>query len=722
MTIDFEYKIILILQSLGNESFSGVLVLWDRFVSLYAYVVVSLLFTLLWKRRIIFNLAFLFALTIAVSVSLKNMLGFTHPSTDIVRTLTGSTLTLSPYSFPSLTSALSVAFWIYLITSWRRVWFTIVGIFIILSTLFTKLYLGQHFPHDIVGGATIGFLMVMLFRFLEGRLSFLSSTEHTQRRVDNKMQPEKFPIVWNDEDERKYTWTRELIDERFPDPISPLFEDIYFGVLTRAVQKTTENFNLESSSYKPRYRTFDGYVYNNFDIKRTPKLKMVRFISNFRQLADKIDREYNAEVEDAHKKSLETVENYDVVHANVDVLCGYLEDVENRFDYCMTYQTMIAYLITTIEKLFSIIVNIIYGKSDPSVYAKLTSGFENEPIEMNRAAAKVANVAKIENLKELFEELSGKELLVKLKSDYANSDFMRNFSEFIDHYGFNATHYDFVNPIWKETPEIPLDMIRLQVITDFDMDVDDLLYIQKEVRQETVQQAEAIFKTSLFKMRLRGLFHKWLDLAQRYTVLKEQRLEIRLRFVAVLKEILLKIGERFTEAKALRNASEIFFLRRSEVTEGIEKLRKQEEVDFISAVTVRKTEFRKQFSLTPPESISIKGIVFSEAETEEEIRGIGASSGTAEGHGSIILSPADFSKFQKGDILIAKTTNPTWNPLFPLAGGIVTETGGRLCHASITAREFNIPAIVSAKGATKLRDRQVIRIDGDEGIIRVKVD
>ncbi len=66
----------------------------------------------------------------------------------------------------------------------------------------------------------------------------------------------------------------------------------------------------------------------------------------------------------------------------------------------------------------------------------------------------------------------------------------------------------------------------------------------------------------------------------------------------------------------------------------------------------------------------------------------------------VILDVSDIDKFQPGEVLVTNKTDPDWEPIMKQASAIVTNQGGRTCHAAIIAREMGIPAIVGCGGAT----------------------
>lgn len=103
-------------------------------------------------------------------------------------------------------------------------------------------------------------------------------------------------------------------------------------------------------------------------------------------------------------------------------------------------------------------------------------------------------------------------------------------------------------------------------------------------------------------------------------------------------------------------------------------------------------------------------------------RGELITSGAAVGHqitsgvARLLNSPADIGKLRPGDILIADTTSPDWDPVLKKVSGIVTNKGGRTSHAAIIARELGAVAIVGTEDATvHIRDGEVITLSCAEG-------
>jgi len=82
--------------------------------------------------------------------------------------------------------------------------------------------------------------------------------------------------------------------------------------------------------------------------------------------------------------------------------------------------------------------------------------------------------------------------------------------------------------------------------------------------------------------------------------------------------------------------------------------------------------------------------------------GRAVGSAVAQGRVRVVRSTTELGAFEPGDVLVADTTTPDWEPVMKTAAAIVTNRGGRTCHAAIVARELSIPAVVGAERATDL--------------------
>jgi pyruvate,water dikinase len=102
------------------------------------------------------------------------------------------------------------------------------------------------------------------------------------------------------------------------------------------------------------------------------------------------------------------------------------------------------------------------------------------------------------------------------------------------------------------------------------------------------------------------------------------------------------------------------------------------------------------------------------------LRGIGTSPGRVTGRAVIVADPAA-AKIRRGDVVVARHTDPGWTPILSVIGGIVMEEGGLLNHCSIVARELGIPSIVGVSRATQMIPEGArVTIDAGAGMVRIE--
>ena len=100
------------------------------------------------------------------------------------------------------------------------------------------------------------------------------------------------------------------------------------------------------------------------------------------------------------------------------------------------------------------------------------------------------------------------------------------------------------------------------------------------------------------------------------------------------------------------------------------------------------------------------------------IKGMGVSPGEGSGKVKVILDVKGIAAFRKGEVLVTKMTTPDWVPAMKIAAAVVTELGGKTCHAAIVSRELGVPAVVGCEKATEvLKNGQVVTVIGQRGLI-----
>jgi rifampicin phosphotransferase len=239
------------------------------------------------------------------------------------------------------------------------------------------------------------------------------------------------------------------------------------------------------------------------------------------------------------------------------------------------------------------------------------------------------------------------------------------------------------------------------------------------------EEAEAACRAALAgQPRLLARFDSLLTVAQRYATIREAQVRSLTLGWPLLRQCVLRLGEGFHASGAIERADDVFFLARRELTgQG----------DLRELVANRRAEWERQRRLVAPLTIGKPPRLLEKAidTTVEAVRktirrpagsiiGQPASPGRASGPVRLVRGPEDFSRFQSGDVLVARGTAPAWTPLFAQAAAVVTDGGSLAAHASLVAREYGIPAVVGTGDATvRLRDGQHVVVDGSAGVVEI---
>ncbi|OGF57642.1 MAG: phosphoenolpyruvate synthase [Candidatus Fraserbacteria bacterium RBG_16_55_9] len=102
------------------------------------------------------------------------------------------------------------------------------------------------------------------------------------------------------------------------------------------------------------------------------------------------------------------------------------------------------------------------------------------------------------------------------------------------------------------------------------------------------------------------------------------------------------------------------------------------------------------------------------------IQGEAVGSKVGQGEAQVILDAKEIAKFKPGQVLVTEMTDPDWEPIMKLASAIVTDRGGRVCHAAIVSRELGLPCVIGTEHASKIiQSGHKITVDCSENVGRV---
>ena len=100
--------------------------------------------------------------------------------------------------------------------------------------------------------------------------------------------------------------------------------------------------------------------------------------------------------------------------------------------------------------------------------------------------------------------------------------------------------------------------------------------------------------------------------------------------------------------------------------------------------------------------------------------GAASSPGSYKGRVRVIMDVRDLGQVEKGEILVTSNTDPGWTVVFSKLGGLITETGGILCHGAVISREYRIPAVTAVKSATTiLKTGDMVSVNGSKGEVTI---
>ncbi|MFN3197787.1 MAG: PEP/pyruvate-binding domain-containing protein [Bradymonadia bacterium] len=188
------------------------------------------------------------------------------------------------------------------------------------------------------------------------------------------------------------------------------------------------------------------------------------------------------------------------------------------------------------------------------------------------------------------------------------------------------------------------------------------------------------------------------------------------RLHAAFRPLALNLGDHLVKAGALDCAGDVFFAHKATLEDLISGESSARQGGLAAEVAENKRGMAEARQHEAPWSLDEEDNTSIALDAEGTLRGQPGAAGTVTAPVCIIEGPEDFHRFVPGSILVARTTHPTWTPLFYSAAGVITESGGPLSHGAVTARELGLPAVMGVRGVmTELVDGQQVTLNGGEG-------
>lgn len=219
----------------------------------------------------------------------------------------------------------------------------------------------------------------------------------------------------------------------------------------------------------------------------------------------------------------------------------------------------------------------------------------------------------------------------------------------------------------------------------------------------------------------RLIFGLLLREARRYAPYRENLKDSALRALHLVRSVFLEAGARLARRGRLARAEDVFFLEVGEVEAAL----RGSGTGWADLVAARRAERAAQLGREPPRYVvEVPGEpprpVHVPRKVGSLVEGVGVSGGRVTARARVLSGMEDAARLEPGDVIVARVVNAGWTPLFHLASAIVAEVGGVLSHAAIVSREYGIPAVFGAAGATRIPDGARITVDGDLGIVTLE--
>lgn len=517
-------------------------------------------------------------------------------------------------------------------------------------------------------------------------------------------------------------WTRDESAERFPSPITPLTWDFTSEGFHESLAYSLDLMGLPPCETK-WFERFDGFIYGN--------QTMVELYTGGEQVAfDDLDelaaaiprfRERHRWVQELPVTWARDLDRYLFALGRFSAvgLEGISEselwrhvlaiDALGR-DY---FRPNIAISITQgvlHRLLYRVLAHVVGPEAAPGLYDALTGFCETKTNVVNRDLYRLYSSARDDaGLVRLLTTTDRRALWTEGRLA-AHPAFQSAFEDFLRDHGHREVEFDAYHPTWAGQPWVVLENIRLMLERG---DVADPAERERELRLRQRAAEERTFES--VRTDLRFFVAELLRLARVYTALDDLEHYQTTRLTVPFRAALVELGRRLVDRGVLEEPADVFFLRKESLASLVAGGFDDRQAGEAAAEARRnKADHLRWVRSTPPQVYG----ELAEEPPEGALRGLPGAPGVAEGPVFRVFRVEDFPRFPTGAVLVARTTNPAWTPLFYSAAAVIAESGGPLSHGAVTAREIGLPAVMGVRKAlAALADGERVRVNGTAGTV-----
>ena len=342
-------------------------------------------------------------------------------------------------------------------------------------------------------------------------------------------------------------------------------------------------------------------------------------------------------------------------------------------------------------------------------------------VEPSKYIMKMSNIIKKD--KDLQNEIKG--IIEKTATDInienltRNKEFNSLLEEYMQKFGDRTVHELKLEALTLR--EDPLFLIRMVYSISMTKEVTE--HSKRNISEEQNKIYENLKISPLKKFILK----KTVSYAKKFIRLRENLRYERTKVFGMVRKIMKKMGTYLKEENIIVHERDVFYLTIDEIFGLIDGA--LIDTDLKKLIDLRKEKYKEyeEEAVLPDrfltrgflgENFYYEDLTGNEQGDKNILKGTGCSKGVVKGKVKIVLNPMN-TEVEDGDIVVTKSTDPSWVMVFPLLKGLIVEKGSLLSHSAIISREMNIPAIVGVQGATTaLKTGDFVQFDGSTGIIK----